>query len=420
MESETTHRIRSRRAHQKSRLGCKNCKRRRVKCDEKKPSCTNCLHHSIDCDFSRSTPTSLSPSAPAASPARHRYRFKESKYQTLASSSPNEWGQNADTNSVAVQCNLSASDSSARGISFADLELFHHYTTSTYRTLSEESIDSHRVWLIHLPQWGISFPSILHLLLALAALHLCHQQPDLRRQYVMQADDHFTFGVRSVTAVLSQLNSENCQLIYMSAVLISLVYFGHGPRSGEYLVFSDQGRAEWLVLMRGVRSILSSKRDEIFSGILEPQSDDSIQHVTSELQAELLRHCTHIAELKALIDAQAVGSNRDLFIHAVNALPETFEEVYKMRSAGRDGVALLPMVIGWIYRRPEPFVVLLEEKEPLALLILAYWSILLKYMTTSWLFIGWDEHVIKGIRSSLNEEFLEWIQWPEAVIRPRG
>ncbi|KAE8377971.1 hypothetical protein BDV26DRAFT_262479 [Aspergillus bertholletiae] len=391
----------------------------RLQCDEKRPSCTNCVNHSIECDFSVFTPTSPSPSPPAASSTRQRYRFRQSKYQTLTSSEPSEGNQNPGGSSVAVQCNLSANSSAAGGISFADLELFHHYLISTYRTLRDDAFDPCSVWSIHVPQWGISFPSILHLMLALSALHLGHQKPDLRHQYVMQANDHFTFGVRSVTTVLSQLNSENCQMIYMSAVMICLVYFGNGPRPGEYLVFSSQGKAEWLVLMRGVRSILASNHDEIFSGILEPQPDDSIQSVCPDLEGELRQHRERIDELKTLIEMQAVGSEKGLYLGAVGSLPGTFEEVYKMRSAGKVAISFLPMVIGWIYRLPEPFIVLLEEKDPFALVILAHWSILLTYMKSSWLFIGWDEHVIKGIRASLKSEFHDWISWPETAISMR-
>ncbi|KOC16712.1 C6 finger domain protein [Aspergillus flavus AF70] len=439
MDSATLNKIRSRRSHHKSRLGCKNCKRRRVKprgyellcqnvpqhatdmrqCDEKKPSCGNCVNHSIECDFSVSTPTSPSPSPPAASSAHQRYRFRQSKYQTLASPAPNE-AQRPGGNSIAVQCDFSANISAMVGISFADLQLFHHYLISTYRTLTDEASDPYDVWSIHIPQWGIAFPSILHLMLALSALHLGHEKPELRHQYVMQANDHFTFGIRSVTTVLSQLNSENCQLIYMSAVMICLVYFGHGPRPGEYLVFSSQGKAEWLVLMRGVRSILATNHDKIFSGVLTPQTDDSIQSVSPELQGELRQHHDRIVELKTFIEIQTAGPEKDLYLSAVGSLPDTFDETYTMRSAGKDGVCLLPMVIGWIYRLPEPFVVLLEKKDPFALVILAQWSILLTYMTSSWLFVGWDQHVIKGIRASLEEDFYNWISWPETVISPRA
>ncbi|KAE8154273.1 hypothetical protein BDV25DRAFT_115551, partial [Aspergillus avenaceus] len=413
--AEAQNKIRSRRSHQKSRLGCSNCKKRRVKCDEKKPSCTKCLNHSIPCDFS--TPASQSPSSTPST--RPRYRFKKSKYQSLTSPSPSAGDLRPDQSSVATQCDLAGNKFNG-GISFADLQLFHHYLLSTYRTLADESNDKHGIWPIHLPQWGMSFPSILHLILALAALHQAHEKPDLRVQYVAQADDHFTFGVQSVTTVLSRIDSDNCQLVYMSAVLICLVYFGHGPRPGEYLVFSDAGSAEWLVLMRGVRSILVSRHSEIFSGILKPEPDESIEGVSPDLQDELCQHQARIVALQASVESLPPSAEKDSYLHAIRTLPGTFEELYTMRSAGKGGTALLPMVIGWIYRMPESFIVLLEHKDPYALMILAHWVIVLKYMNSSWMFIGWDKHVISGIRASLATELHEWIEWPLNVIHDKN
>lgn len=51
-----------RRSHKKSRLGCQNCKVRRVKCDESRESgCGNCRQHGIDCDYlsTNSNPLSI-------------------------------------------------------------------------------------------------------------------------------------------------------------------------------------------------------------------------------------------------------------------------------------------------------------------------------------------------------------------------
>ncbi|PGH12506.1 hypothetical protein AJ79_04250 [Helicocarpus griseus UAMH5409] len=41
-----------RKPHRKSRNGCSNCKKRRVKCDETKPGCRKCETYGISCDYS--------------------------------------------------------------------------------------------------------------------------------------------------------------------------------------------------------------------------------------------------------------------------------------------------------------------------------------------------------------------------------
>ncbi|CAI7622353.1 unnamed protein product [Penicillium palitans] len=416
--------IRSRKSHHKSRSGCGNCKRRRIKCDERKPACSKCIHHAIDCDFlsTGATPSASPSSAPSPSnPSKAQFRFKPSKYQSEKCKSKDETGEaSPQTVSTEVQSkdsNSSALSQSQDTISFADLRLFHHFVTETYRTLVDEATDRNQVWRTHIPQWGFSTPSIFHLMLALAALHLAYLHPEQRDRYVLQADDHFTFGIRSVSAILSSLNSENCQSIYMSTVLICFVYFAHGPKPGEYLVFSETGKAEWLVLMRGVRSILFSSHDKIFTGVLEIQTDPAIQGVSPLLQDELDKHQSHIKALQRFLETQAGGnSTSQIYIDALENLFEMFEEAYRYLSAGKDGVNLMAPLFGWIYRRPDEFICLLEEKEPFALVILAYWCILLRFMRSSWLMIAWDRHVIAGIRQSLGTEFHQWIEWPVCVI----
>lgn len=43
--------LRKRKPHRKSRSGCRNCKLRRVKCDETRPACHNCISQFVRCNY---------------------------------------------------------------------------------------------------------------------------------------------------------------------------------------------------------------------------------------------------------------------------------------------------------------------------------------------------------------------------------
>ncbi|KAL3446177.1 hypothetical protein BJX65DRAFT_309167 [Aspergillus insuetus] len=419
-DTDNLQKIRSRRSHRKSRLGCGNCKKRRVKCDEKKPTCSNCIQHSIDCDFTaRSASESLTP------PAR-RYQFRQSKYQQVASPSPQAQDQNQvqlkTTTSVAIQCDFPPIPDKG-GISLSDLHLFHHFTTTTYRTLSEESPATRRLWQSLIPAWGISFPSILHLILALSALHLASLHPDRRDEYVAQADQHFTFGVRSVTSVLAldTLDSENCQLIYMSAVLICFAYFARGPREGEFLVFSAGGKSEWLVLLHGVRSILGQKQSEIFTGDLEPaprvqnSTEQSDARSILQLDDEFSRHTARLQEIRLLITTE-ITTDREIYLASLDDLLTCFSNAHKSCKAGECPTDLMQFTMGWTFRLPAVMIDRLEGREPVALVMLAHWAILLWYMRSVWFMKGWDTHIVSGIRECLTEGFQRWVEWPGGFV----
>jgi hypothetical protein len=320
------------------------------------------------------------------------------------------------TNSIGTQCDFDITSQPSRvtdqsPILFADLQLFHHFTVSTYRTIADDP-KIYDLWQIEIVRWSMTFPSILHLILALSALHLGYESPDQRHQYVKQADDHFTFGVRSVTAVLAQLNEESCQKVYISAVLICFVYFARGPRAGEYLVFSDQGLSEWRVLMNGVKSILHSYHEQVFAGILEPKINPEALSVSPLLRSELDEHILRIQAVQQLVDQTFLTKTGNaIYTSAINELLVVLNEVYEKRSSQKSPVGLMQVLIGWVYRLPDELTSQLEQKEPVALVILAHWAVLLKYMQAVWFMKGWDAHVVMGVWNSLEAEFHPWIEW---------
>ncbi|KAL4980297.1 hypothetical protein BDW66DRAFT_167273 [Aspergillus desertorum] len=413
--------IRSRRTHRKSRLGCGNCKKRRVKCDEKKPMCTNCVQHSIDCDFR--LPATRSPSEGSTPPQAQQLKFRGSKYQSQICPASQEQ-PSRKCRSFGVQCDsaptIDFKGGPGEGISLPDLYLFHHFTTSTYRTLTDEAL--HPVWQVHVPKWGFSFPSIMHLIFTLSALHLAFLNPAKRDGYIKEADEHFTFGVRSVTSVLAldTLDSDNCQQIYIAAVMICFAYFARGPRDGEYLVFNAKGKSEWLVLLHGVRTILEQKQAEIFTGVLASQEkEQATDNSNDELDKELSRHVHHLQEVKGIVMAEA-QANRDLYVGVVDDLIGCFEDAYQARKAGSVPPELMPYAMRWTFRLPEMMIERLEGRAPIPLVILAHWAILLRFMREVWFMRGWDRHIILGIKACLPPAYHDWIAWPEEVIASGG
>ncbi|CAI7573717.1 unnamed protein product [Penicillium pancosmium] len=418
--------IRPRRTHRKSRLGCTNCKRRRIKCDEKRPSCSNCSNHDVECTFTTIATQSAESSpqedseVPARKPAR---RFQPHQFatgglkQTFRISNPQPRSSSSSTHSTGTQCDI-LKDPLPSTISIPDLHLFHHWCISTYKTM--RTSDPNNIWKYHIVQWGIEFPSILHLILALSALHLAYEHPEERGKYLQQADDHFTFGVRTVTNFLSleDLDEENCQKIYMSAALIVFIYFGRGPRPGEYLIFSDAGPAEWLVLMQGVKLTVRSYHQKVFSGILKPEPPEPLPEVSPSIGLELHEHTVFTQAAQRLVEREVTDESvLLLYTSALNDLYDIMNQVHKRRSAQQSGVALMDLLIGWLYRLPEQFIRLLEEKEPRALVVLAYWGVMFRYMETAWFMKGWAEHVLSGVSTFLQPEYQPWIEWPLKKVR---
>lgn len=87
----------TRRGHFKSRLGCFNCKRRRVKCNELRPSCSPCRRLGLFCDypsaFSAAGPVRANPSALSLQDLQFYHRFLTTAFPTLPLRADKVWAK---------------------------------------------------------------------------------------------------------------------------------------------------------------------------------------------------------------------------------------------------------------------------------------------------------------------------------------
>ncbi|KAK9236975.1 hypothetical protein V1525DRAFT_388921 [Lipomyces kononenkoae] len=128
--------FRQRRAHQKSRTGCENCRRRRVKCNDETP-CASCSRRGERCQrVVRGNGVTSIPSSPA---------------QTL----------------------LPGSESTGAVVNLLHLKLFHHFQTWTLQTL----LFAPEVWG-HALQLSFQFEFLTNAILCVAARHLAVLQPE--------------------------------------------------------------------------------------------------------------------------------------------------------------------------------------------------------------------------------------------------
>lgn len=89
-----------RRGHFKSRLGCLNCKRRRVKCNELRPECGPCRRLGLACEYSSATTMAASMGEPkptismlALEDLKFYHQFLTVAYPTLPLRASEVWSQ---------------------------------------------------------------------------------------------------------------------------------------------------------------------------------------------------------------------------------------------------------------------------------------------------------------------------------------
>ncbi|GAB1315714.1 hypothetical protein MFIFM68171_05924 [Madurella fahalii] len=228
-----------RKGHTKSRRGCLNCKRRKVKCQENLPECTNCTRIGLVCEY---------PERRSTSPT--------SVLSTI--SAPSAPLQSTPT--------IFTAD---------DMRYFHHFLIAAYPALPMLADD---VWrsvacLSH------SHDYLMHAMLGLAASHL-----DLYGgNCASQALAHRVKAIQSLNRALSQPCTSAAEADARFAALFSLTFQAS---------CMPEGMPEFLSMVRGCHILaiesMMAYDDSLFSAFTQEGYSDSVRRLigTSPLQLD--------------------------------------------------------------------------------------------------------------------------------------
>ncbi|KAI9041137.1 Zn(II)2Cys6 transcription factor domain-containing protein [Aspergillus affinis] len=387
-----------------------------VICDEAKPQCGHCLRHSIVCDYSlqAQTQSRVQGEAPrgdsqesiasdsASSGLENQYRFISASTTNFKPPKRKHKRQSQLYDTVTLSTAISESSCTTipeRPFQFsgADMELFHHYMTSTSMTLAEDEA-GRQMMQSTLPQLGFKFNHVLRLLLAFSGYHIAHLKRQQQKQQeqelvslqespdesiITQADRHYTIALSQVSTSISTLNETTCHAMYASAVFICFCSFAKGPQVGQYLGFSETGNAEWMTLLGGVRSIVQYSRDTLSVDLIPSDNSnltlDQHLHEPSEDQG---RHdsgwksCLQQLREVLIQELPVTESRHPIYLGVLDGLASSFNKVYGAGSLSRGDK--WAQIFRWLYTLPAVFSSDLQEHTPLALLLFSPFVVLLK------------------------------------------
>ncbi|KAE8380351.1 hypothetical protein BDV26DRAFT_257502 [Aspergillus bertholletiae] len=332
-----------RRSHKKSRTGCLQCKKRRVKCDERGPPCGNCITRQIECAYS-STPAVARPPDTSSTSSR----------SPQVSMSPSETPQPA---TLAARYDLRS------------LELMHKFSTETYHSLSSDSLD-HHAWRTSVPRKALEHDFLLDGILSIASLHIAATKgPSEARSYMDTALEYQNRALTPFRHALNNISPANCDAIYAYS-LITIA-------SRVALPQLSTGDGEALSMIDNILHVF-----ELLQGTNEISK---ITHAWSA-QTSFATMTEYWAPAAKSLDIESEDAFRHLAAinhHNNSTLPETHritEEAIDLlrRCFCRYTTTHDPgSVILWLAVADRRFVDTLRGREPLSLLILGHWGVLL-------------------------------------------
>ena len=368
-----------RRSHGKSHHGCTQCKQRRIKCDETRPCCGSCRKKYIPCTFNSYHPQDL-----------------------------RLWGFSAT--------DPGRENGSTANLPLGDLELLHHWHTAIALSLAQNEVLVD-VFQTHVPHKGLTYPFLMHSILAISALHLSLESSDSRRQkYTEIAIRHHSLALSLCAPILSHITPANCHALFACSLLIASFSFGY---QGLNITLRSMSLSEMIgvfMLLRGTASIVETARPWIEQGDLKPL----LKFTRGAQQSQTSKQVNEVhAQLKALLEPQA----NDGQSKCQSGIPAVVQKSIKQLLDVFDSCVANEnprTILAWPTVIESEYLDLVLKKEPMSLVTLAYYGALLHVMVKAWWMEGWGKTMVNLAEGCLDMSLQSAIAWPLAVINNGG
>lgn len=245
----------ARRPHKKSRAGCITCKKRRVKCDESKPSCTRCQRYGALCSYQ---PVASGKANVAAAIPKLDSVISSLSLSDMTSRIEDILKSDQGFNASLLEPN------SAHPISVI---AFQHFINSSTQTVGNPSIRA--VMKSDMIRVSFTSPYLMYTILAVGTLHLNRISPDNKMRRFAET----YFWQRAIklyqAALTSKVTRQNVDSLLSACMFMGLITLcPEDMKPTDSWVLSDKPDAmNWLCLQSGLRCIINLAGSHIDSSI---------------------------------------------------------------------------------------------------------------------------------------------------------
>ncbi|KAH6716466.1 hypothetical protein BKA61DRAFT_603196 [Leptodontidium sp. MPI-SDFR-AT-0119] len=410
----------SRKFHTKSRHGCNECKHRKVKCDEARPSCLRCLNRRAPCTYtspfiqdyqkewasitflaSSATPasTSLAPSNP------------ESPSQTFQRLVP------TFSPSPAPAIDAIPSTKSEDTYRSHDMALLHHYTTNTSMTITRSSALQH-IWQMVIPKLSFSSPYLLHCILALSASHLAQRPPldstNSSHHYQSLVREHHRAAVSLFRPQLENINPQNGPAIFAFSVLFICLSLSMPTPLDSLLSQRDKCKSFIMQMNTSIRLIRG----------IHDVSLPSVPHFQESLFHQLLliektghkEPLSFDAEVIIRLIEQSVDTDPAI-VSLKDGYTAVLQRLRYCNPRRDEKTEQTAIVLMWPVALPPFFFDEVEKMRPVALAILAFFGVLLHSVSKEWWIDDIGKKLVKAVAEMLPRGWESVTAWAKMNIR---
>ncbi|KAI1343715.1 hypothetical protein F5Y15DRAFT_175642 [Xylariaceae sp. FL0016] len=234
----------AKRPHRKSRAGCKQCKKRKVKCDEAKPACRACTLRKEKCVYPNASTTSPEPAVTTAVSSS-----ASSNTLVIRSHSPTPESFEVNPAKIIITEPLFRPGEMADAV---DMKMLWFYSTATFHSFSIETGRSaaiDHVLKVKIVEHAFKSPFLMDTIMALTSLHLQSLNQEVPARKAVSYRARAFQGYR--TAIEAAKPNDYPALLACSLLMCAL----------SSQMFRDQDAQplyiiEWMAVWRGIGLII--------------------------------------------------------------------------------------------------------------------------------------------------------------------
>lgn len=393
-----------RRSHKKSRQGCHECKRRHLKCDETRPVCINCKTAQLKCPYEKVTDTvertksAVVSAASSPGPALHN-----SNTPTLSAAS------RSPARTLATSGIIAHSDDGS-DLNLLHLELLHWWSSGQYKSyiFSGDVPEIYASTCIH---YGLKFPFLMRQILSTSALNLSIVRPEQREFYHRHASQLQSEAAAEFNSIILKLDETNILPAFLVSSLIGLHNFTDTFtfREDNFSRTLD-GLLGCIHLMRGIKSIISGWWEVLLESDLKPMLTSA---TTKRRTGRSIAH--RFDDLNKLVrEADISTATRSMYEEAIKKLGDLMGAQMELNDVQISESS--NMIFAWLVVVPQGYVDNLSARRPEALVILAYYAVVLHYRRSFWAVGDSGEYLINSISAHLGRHWDEYLAWPRSML----
>ncbi|KAF5489502.1 Sterol uptake control protein 2 [Colletotrichum siamense] len=391
--------MRQRTPHRKSRFGCKECKQRHVKCDESRPSCVNCSTALRRCSYLDTETTLPSPSA-------FMYQCPSPAASTESSA--------AAAGSIPIEQPMYRPQyPPTEPYDLLHMELLFHFEHELGAEMEFGDSTREKFQRMSIKQ-ALGTPYLMDELLALSAAHMSTLPGKDQAFYRAEATRLQTRALSQFNLAKAEVSNENFLAIFLySTWLGQHVLFDTFIHQGNFATVLDK-LVHCMNLHRGIRTIVAGSWSILRGHLVAHLGPDSPFVDSIIIEPDAMERGTECAGLVELFDKSDLGeSTRSACREAIDALQLMFDVQNKPGiSPGRRRAT----VQEWSIRVPTEYVNLLDQRRPEALVVLAYWAVLLHLSREYWAYANAGKALVQSISAHLGTYWSEWLAWPQKMV----